>query len=128
METQPPVETLRAVLVPVVAHRQPVLPAAGGLLADGFDRESAVALALVSGADVQPPQVAVEQRVVMVRGERGHDEADQLIPVVDQPGPGDIGHRVGIGQGPGDRGNEVFLIRPRRQLAGSPDVVLGYQL
>src|SRR5437773_1042815 len=97
-------------------------------MTEGFDCEPSVTLALAPGADVQPPQVAAEQRILMFGGKCGHDEADQLAAVVNQPWPCDIGHRVGIGQGPGDRGNEVFLIRPHLQFAGSPDVFLRYLL
>jgi hypothetical protein len=128
MEAQAPVEAFRAVLVWVVAHRQPMLSAPYGLMTEGFDREPSVTFALAPGADVQPPQVAAEQRILMFRGKCGHDEADQLAAIVNQPWPCDIGHRVGIGQGPGDRGNEVFLIRPHLQFAGSPDVFLRYLL
>jgi hypothetical protein len=64
------------------------------------------------GADGKPPQIAVKQRVLMPYGKRGHDEADQLAAVVHQPGPGDVRHRVGVGQGPGNRGYQAFLIRP----------------
>jgi hypothetical protein len=128
MEAQAPVEAFRAVLVRVVAHRQPVLSAPHGFLTEGFDCEPPVTLTLAPGANVQPPQVAVEQRILMFRGKCGHDEADQLAAVVDQPWPCGTGHRVGIGQGPGDRGNEVFLIRPHLQFAGSPDVFLRYLL
>ena len=87
----------------VVGHCQPVLSTAHGLLAQGFDCEPPVAFTLVLGADVQPTQVAVEQRVLIFRGKGGHDEANQLVAVVDQSGPRDTGHRVRLGQGPGDR-------------------------
>ena len=127
-EAQAPVEAFRAVLVWVVAHRHPMLSAPYCLMTEGFDCEPSVTSTLAPGADVQPPQVAVEQRILMFRGKCGHDEADQLAAVVNQPWPCDIGHRVGIGQGPGDRGNEVFLIRPHPQFAGSPDVFLRYLL
>lgn len=61
---------------------------------------------LSAGANVQPPQVAVEQRILMLWGERGHTEPDQLAVIVDQPGPCNIGHSVGTGQRPGDRATE----------------------
>jgi len=125
LEAQAPVEGLRAVLPRVVAHREPVMSASHGFPAQLLDRESPVAASLVLGTDVEPPQVTVEQRVVQARGESGHDEAHQLVAVVDQPGPGDIGHRVGVGKRPGDRGNQVILVRPQLQHAGRPDVLLG---
>src|SRR5690242_10109061 len=59
-EAQAAVEALRPVLVWVVAHGQPVLSTAHGLLAQGFDCEPPVAFALMLGADVQAPQVALE--------------------------------------------------------------------
>jgi hypothetical protein len=42
MEAQAPVEAFRAVLVRVVAHRQPVLSAPHGLMTEGFDCEPPV--------------------------------------------------------------------------------------
>jgi hypothetical protein len=116
-----------AAAVWVVAHGQPVLSTARGLLAQGCDCEPPVAFALMLGADVQPLQVTVEQGLIL-RGEGGHDEANQLVAVVDQAGPCDIGHRVRLGQGPGDGGNEVFLIRPYLQFAGGPYVFGGHLL
>ncbi len=112
----------------VVTHRQAVLSAPQCLLAQGFDCESSVTFALVPSADIQPPQVAVEKRVLMLPGKCGHDEANQLVAVVDQAGPCSIRRCVRVGQRPCDRGNEVFLIRPHLQLAGSSDVFLGYRL
>jgi hypothetical protein len=115
------------VLARVVTHRQPVMSAPFGFLAQPFDRESTITFALVLSADVKPPQITVEQRVLVLGGKRGHEEAHQLAAVVDQPGPCDIGHRLGLGQGPGDRGNKPFLIKAQRQLAASSHVVLGYR-
>jgi hypothetical protein len=60
MEAQAAVEAFWAVLVWVVAHGQPVVSTAHGLLAQRFDCEPPVAFALVLGADIQPPQVAME--------------------------------------------------------------------
>ena len=51
----------------------------------------------------------------------------QLVAVVDQSGPRDIGGRICVGQGPRDRGYEMFLVWPQGQLAGSPDVLLSYR-
>jgi Phage integrase family len=120
------VEGFRATRTGVIANRQPAVSASCCFLAQLFDRESSVTVALMLGADVEPPQVAVEQRVVMPGGERGHDKASQLVPVIDQPRPGDVRHRVGVGKRPGDRSNEMVLIGPQLQLAGSPHIVLSY--
>jgi hypothetical protein len=127
-EAEASVELFRAVLALVVADRQPVLSAPHGFVGYLFDRESSVTLALVFGADVQPPQVAVEDRVVMAWGKRGHDKADQLVVIVDKAGPCNVGHRVGVCERPGNRGDEVFLIAPQFQPASSPDIFLGYRL
>jgi len=116
------------VLALVIPDCQPGVPAPHGFVAYLFDRESPVTLALAFGADVQPPQVTVEDRVVMAGGERGHDKADQLAAIVDKPGPGDVGHRVGVCERPGNRGDKVFLIAAQFQLAGGPDVFLGDRL
>lgn len=127
-EAQAPVELFRAVLALVVADRQPGVPAPHGFAAYLFDRELPVTLALAFGADVQPPQVTVEDRVVMALGERSHDKADQLVAIVDKPGPGNVGHRVGVCERPGNGGDEVFLVAAQFQPASRPDVVLGYRL
>src|SRR5579875_4112606 len=121
-EAQALVEHFRAVLALVVRHGQPAVPTPHALLAYFLDREPPIALALVLGADIQPPEVTVEERVLVSWSERGHYEADQLVVVVDQPRPGNVWHRVGVCKGPGDRGDEVFLIGSQLQLAGSPDV------
>jgi hypothetical protein len=42
------------------------------------------------------------------------------------PRPGDIRHRVGVGKRPSDPGNEMVLIGPQLQVAGSPHIVLSY--
>ena len=126
VEAQAAVEGFRAVLAGVIGNCQPLVPAPHSFMAWLFYGESSVALALVPGVDVEPPQVAVEQRVLILGGERGHDEAHQLVTVVDQPGPGDIGHRVGVGKRPGDWSNEIVLISPQPQHAGSSHIFLGY--
>ena len=97
-EPEAPVEAFRAVLNCVVGHRQPVLSAPHGLLAQGFDCESSITVALMLSTDIQPPQVAMEKRVLILRGKCGHDEANQLVTVIDQAGPRNIGHRVRVGQ------------------------------
>jgi hypothetical protein len=124
VETQPLVEGFRAMLARVVGHRQPIVSAPHSFPAQLFDSESSIALALVVGSDVEPPQVAVEQRVLMVGGERSHDKAHQLIAVVDHPRPGDVRHRVSVSEGPGDGSHETVLIGPQLERARSPDVVL----
>src|SRR5689334_7181989 len=91
METQALVKASRAMPVRMVAHGQPVLAAARGFAAQAFHGESPITLALVTSRDVQPPQVAVIQRGRVFLIERGHEEADELPPVVDQPGPRDTG-------------------------------------
>jgi hypothetical protein len=127
-EAQASVELFWAVLALVVADRQPVVSAPYGFVAYLIDRESSVTVALVFGADVQPPQVTAEDRVVMAWGKRGHDEADQLVAIVDKPRPCNVGHRVGVRERPGNRGDEVILIASQFQVASSPDIFLGYRL
>jgi aryl sulfotransferase len=127
MEAQPPVEAFRSMLARVIGHSQPGLPASPDFLAQFLDREPAVALALMLGADVEPPQVAVKQRVLMLGSERRHDEARYLVTVADEPGPGDIGHCVGVGERPRDRSDEVVLIGPQPQFACSPDIFLSHR-
>src|SRR5262249_25861817 len=56
-------------------------------------------------------------------GERSHDETHQLVPVIDQPWPGYVWHRVSLGQRPGDGRHEMILICSQLQLAGGSDVV-----
>jgi hypothetical protein len=74
----------------VVADRDPAVYTSHGFLEELFDRESSVAFALVVGANVKPRRVAVVQLDVISWGERGHDEAHQLVPAVDAAGPGGI--------------------------------------
>jgi hypothetical protein len=68
-------KTFRTVFARMVGDGQHVLPAPERLLAERVARELAVTAALVVAA-----------------------EADQLVAVVDQPGPCDIGNRIGGGE------------------------------
>src|ERR1700761_6550559 len=74
-EAQPQVEGFRTMLARVIGDGKPSLSAPQDFLAQLFDREPSVPPALVLGADIEPPQVTVKQRILMLGSESGHHEA-----------------------------------------------------
>src|SRR5262249_5519239 len=86
-ESQPQVEALGAATTLSPRNGQALLAAASRLCRDRLNGEPAVAAALLIGRDVQPPDARPERFDLVLGVEAAHDEPDDAIIVLDEPGP-----------------------------------------